>query len=213
MCAVKAATWTLLLPGSPTPESTELLDDHRPESVYHGDGRKRVDNKDFCNGGVYRCESPHFVRNAPLGLLRDIAIVKIQSGFQGPGTEEMKWFMGTGWLIRDDVLVTAGHLVYDRTNHRAVSQIKCYIGYNGAQSVPSQGSLPGLTSCDRLMEHQVLTPEELRRKPGTAARSSLRNPGLKMKLPLVGTTSLSSRSIGPSPGNSSSLRTSPPLPW
>lgn len=44
--------------------------------------------------------------------------------------------MGTGWLIRHDLLVTAGHVVYDwGRRYGAASQIRCYIGYNGRASV------------------------------------------------------------------------------
>lgn len=44
--------------------------------------------------------------------------------------------MGPGWLIRHDLLVTAGHVVYDWVHrYGAASQIRCYIGYNGCASV------------------------------------------------------------------------------
>jgi V8-like Glu-specific endopeptidase len=44
--------------------------------------------------------------------------------------------MGTGWLVRPDLLVTAGHVVYDwGQNYGAATQIRCYIGYNGRASV------------------------------------------------------------------------------
>lgn len=46
--------------------------------------------------------------------------------------------MGTGWLIRDDLLVTAGHVVYDRSlGFGAATQIKCYLGYHGKRSLDS----------------------------------------------------------------------------
>lgn len=50
--------------------------------------------------------------------------------------------MGTGWLVRPDVLVTAGHCVYDWSQGegglgRAVN-VKAYIGYNGKQSVGTE---------------------------------------------------------------------------
>jgi V8-like Glu-specific endopeptidase len=48
--------------------------------------------------------------------------------------------MGTGWLIRPDTLVTAGHVVYDHSgdNGRGYGKlrtIQCYIGYNGRDSM------------------------------------------------------------------------------
>lgn len=64
------------------------------------------------------------------------AIVKIQSCFVNRDTGESLWMMGTGWLIRPDLLVTAGHVVYDWGRRLgAATQIKCYIGYNGRDSV------------------------------------------------------------------------------
>lgn len=44
--------------------------------------------------------------------------------------------MGTGWLIAPDVLVTAGHCVFAKGFHRAVS-IRAYQGYDGKGSIGS----------------------------------------------------------------------------
>ena len=42
------------------------------------------------------------------------------------------WAMGTGWLISDDVFVTASHCSYDRAYQmRHATQVKAYIGYGG----------------------------------------------------------------------------------
>ncbi len=47
-----------------------------------------------------------------------------------------KWQMGTGWLIRNDILVTAGHCAYDHTNdYGPVQEVKAYIGFEGKASV------------------------------------------------------------------------------
>lgn len=48
--------------------------------------------------------------------------------------------MGSGWLIDDQTLITAGHVVYD-PNYGRTTQLRCYIGYNGRDSVddPSSG--------------------------------------------------------------------------
>lgn len=44
--------------------------------------------------------------------------------------------MGSGWLIKPDLLVTAGHVVYDWSRRLGEArEIKCYIGYNGRASV------------------------------------------------------------------------------
>ena len=44
--------------------------------------------------------------------------------------------MGTGWLIRPDLLVTAGHCTYDWSHSLGrATEIKAYIGYKGQDSV------------------------------------------------------------------------------
>jgi V8-like Glu-specific endopeptidase len=64
--------------------------------------------------------------------------VKIQAAFTGRNGEAV-WMMASGWLIKPDLLVTAGHVVYDHGSHLGpATQIKCYIGYNGRDSVTSQ---------------------------------------------------------------------------
>ena len=65
---------------------------------------------------------------------RHAAIVKLfmHYEFQKSGA----WKMGTGWLIRPDVLVTAGHCSYD-WGHKLgrATEVKAYIGYDGEDSV------------------------------------------------------------------------------
>ncbi|KAF7355728.1 ATP synthase f1 [Mycena sanguinolenta] len=127
----RAATWTLDLPPTDHPDpETEAMNDHkrgekliRAASVLGTDFRKLVAPIHFQDGGRYR------------------SIVKIQSRFRNYAGEDM-WMMGTGWLIRPDLLVTAGHVVYDREyGCNAAAQVNCYIGYNGHQSVPKKGSM------------------------------------------------------------------------
>lgn len=44
--------------------------------------------------------------------------------------------MGTGWLIKPDLLVTAGHCVYDWSHsYGRVTEVKAYIGYQGDSSI------------------------------------------------------------------------------
>jgi V8-like Glu-specific endopeptidase len=44
--------------------------------------------------------------------------------------------MATGWLIADDVLVTAGHCANDWShNYGRLSHVKAYIGYTGKEAV------------------------------------------------------------------------------
>ncbi|KAF4338951.1 glutamyl endopeptidase [Fusarium beomiforme] len=116
----RAAAWELSLPTSSEPaESISLPDDGSKgssESIIGDDQRQLVDPIDIQDGGKYR------------------SIVKIQSRFQGK--ERSTWKIGTGWLIRPDLLVTAGNVVYDPSNGSGTAdQVKCYIGYNGKQSV------------------------------------------------------------------------------
>ncbi|RGP59197.1 glutamyl endopeptidase [Fusarium sporotrichioides] len=110
----RAAVWKLVPPTTNHPaESTIIPDDGSKgdsESIIGEDQRALVDFSDFLEGGKYR------------------------SRFEGKG--KPVWMMGTGWLIRPDVLVTAGHVVYDwGRRYGAASQIRCFIGYNGRASL------------------------------------------------------------------------------
>ncbi|KAF5705823.1 glutamyl endopeptidase [Fusarium globosum] len=118
----RAAVWTLSLPSSSQPVDHVILPDDgskgSSESIMGEDLRQLVDSRDIHEGGKYR------------------SIVKIQSRFQDRGRQT--WMMGTGWLIRPDLLVTAGHVIYDWGRRLGpADQIKCYIGYNGKESVRS----------------------------------------------------------------------------
>ncbi|RTE85272.1 hypothetical protein BHE90_000014 [Fusarium euwallaceae] len=119
----RAAIWTLSDPGTSQPvESTVLPDDgsRRDESIFYPDNRIPVNRADFQDGGKYR------------------SIVKIQSRFEDKQRGESIWKMGTGWLICDDIIVTGGDVVYDRRFKLGeCTQMKCYIGYNGRDSVNS----------------------------------------------------------------------------
>ncbi|KAK3392368.1 hypothetical protein B0T20DRAFT_360601 [Sordaria brevicollis] len=111
------AFWNITPPAStepPRPESTRLAGNYE-ESVIDTDNRKPVDPADYRNGGKYR------------------SIVKIRAQYEGSG---LHW-IGTGYLIQRNVLVTAGHVVFERDpcettigHGRAVS-IECFIGYHG----------------------------------------------------------------------------------
>ena len=49
---------------------------------------------------------------------------------------DTRWAIGTGWLIRPDLIVTAGHCSYDWEHaFGRCFQVKAYVGYNGAASV------------------------------------------------------------------------------
>ncbi|KAF7558156.1 hypothetical protein G7Z17_g50 [Cylindrodendrum hubeiense] len=126
MAPIQAAAWQLEVPSvaalSATSESIVLPDDGRKgadESIFDPDYRTLVDEYDFADGGKFR------------------SVVKIQSCFKNKNGKPV-WMIGTGWLVRPDLLVTAGHVVFDwKYQFGASTQIKCYIGYNGASSVGS----------------------------------------------------------------------------
>lgn len=62
--------------------------------------------------------------------------MKIQSRFYDPNTKEDVWMMGSGWLLRGDTIVTAGHVVYDCSrNYGAATQSLCNIGYGERASI------------------------------------------------------------------------------
>ena len=65
-----------------------------------------------------------------------IAIVKLFLKYANQAPGDTRWGHGTGWLIRPDVLVTAGHCSYDyRDKLGRVTEIKAYIGYEGKDSI------------------------------------------------------------------------------
>ncbi|KAF7554159.1 hypothetical protein G7Z17_g3099 [Cylindrodendrum hubeiense] len=125
--STEAAVWRLELPTSPDPAPdtippTSSGRENDSRSVVHPDMRNLVDENDIRDGGKYR------------------SIVKIQALVPTKLPGESAWLMGTGWLIRPNLLVTAAHVVYhlgDEGGFGPIKQIKCYIGYNGRASVAS----------------------------------------------------------------------------
>ncbi|KAI1461738.1 hypothetical protein F4805DRAFT_243138 [Annulohypoxylon moriforme] len=86
------------------------------ESVVEGDDRKLVDPVHFAPGGKYRSILKLFIKYENLG--------------------DNKFAHGTGWLIRPDVMITAGHNVFTwRANGGRAREIIAYAGYNGASSI------------------------------------------------------------------------------
>ncbi|KAK8054389.1 hypothetical protein PG996_013690 [Apiospora saccharicola] len=87
------------------------------ESVIGDDDRVKVSPQHFAPGGKYR------------------SIVKLFLKYEGQPASA-KWPIATGWLIRPDLLVTAGHCAFDwGHNLGRLVQVKCYIGYNGHESI------------------------------------------------------------------------------
>ena len=136
-----AAVWSLQSTHvkPPSPESTFSLDmkNESSESVVGDDDRVLVDKSDFAPGGKYRCEFNQFRLFFPCSHITHgssvLAIVKlfIHYEFQTPGM----WAMATGWLVKPDIFVTAGHCSYD-WGHKLgrATEVKAYIGYDGHQS-------------------------------------------------------------------------------
>ncbi|GMF70006.1 unnamed protein product [Aspergillus oryzae] len=72
--------------------------------------------------------------NPDVSELSAIALVKLFMKFVKG--EKVIWLMGTAWLIRSDLLVTAGHNVYDwEYNLGRAREIKASLGYWGEDSV------------------------------------------------------------------------------
>ncbi|KAF7355683.1 ATP synthase f1 [Mycena sanguinolenta] len=168
----RAATWTLDVPikAHPDPESKTITDlNHGIESIVGRDFRELVASTDFQDGGKYR------------------SIVKIQSRFRDSNGNDV-WMMGTGWLIRPDILVTAGHVVYDHAyGCGATTQIKCYIGYNGAQSVPKQGYPTGDSSAVPRYGSQIVTTDSWIKDSGARDRDVA---FIRVHKPFVGSLNL-----------------------
>ncbi|KAJ7481450.1 trypsin-like cysteine/serine peptidase domain-containing protein [Mycena latifolia] len=126
--SARAAAWTVEVPSThPKPESETITDvNHSEEYVLGMDFRSQVELADFQDGGKYRCDGKDW------------------------------WMMGTGWLVGPDLVVTAGHVVYDKARGcGAATQIKCYIGYNGAGSVPE----PAISAVQPRYGSKVVTTE------------------------------------------------------
>ncbi|ATY67355.1 Serine cysteine trypsin [Cordyceps militaris] len=128
-------------PNKPAPESPlasdglvtwSLLGDQKQESIKHTihghdriraieasfdheDKRTPVDLGDFQDGGKYR------------------SIVRIESRWGGERTAP--WTIGTGWLVREDLLITAGHNVFSAAHQCQASHIQCQLGYRGGSFI------------------------------------------------------------------------------
>ncbi|KAF5534343.1 glutamyl endopeptidase [Fusarium mexicanum] len=64
------------------------------------------------------------------------SIVKLQIKFEKQVSSDTRWAQGTGWLIANDLVITAGHCTFDHTyNFGKAVKIRAYIGYNGKESI------------------------------------------------------------------------------
>ncbi|PYH28391.1 ATP synthase F1 [Aspergillus neoniger CBS 115656] len=119
--SVTAGTWTLARATTEAVESFFGLHEEGNEAVFDDD-RELVDRKHFAPGGKYR------------------SIIKLFMRYEGQEPDDQRHAMGTGWFVRDDTLVTAGHCAFDWSQNdgkgfgRAI-EVKAYIGYNGKRSI------------------------------------------------------------------------------
>ncbi|KAF5230824.1 hypothetical protein FANTH_13675 [Fusarium anthophilum] len=91
------------------------------ESSLADDSRKAVLNDDIRPGGKY------------------YSIVKLQIKFEKQLSSDTRWAQGTGWLIADNLVVTAGHCAFDHTyNFGKAHKIRAYVGYKGKGSIGQQ---------------------------------------------------------------------------
>ncbi|KAK5652966.1 hypothetical protein OQA88_9446 [Cercophora sp. LCS_1] len=95
-------------------------------AIYHGrqslenvcgkDDRELVSDEDIMPGGKYR------------------AIVKLFLHFADQDEDDFS--MATGWLIRNDLVVTAGHCCFDHAHtYGRLTSIQVYMGYKGRASI------------------------------------------------------------------------------
>ncbi|KAJ7831527.1 hypothetical protein B0H14DRAFT_2365126 [Mycena olivaceomarginata] len=104
--APRLAIWILDLTGfNRSPSSGNFIQaKDNKEAIFEPDNRAVVAPHHFKDGGKYRCEFPK-------------------------GN-----FIGTGYLVAADEVVTAAHNVYDKEHGGAAIHIECYIGYDGDES-------------------------------------------------------------------------------
>ncbi|RDW87140.1 trypsin-like serine peptidase [Aspergillus mulundensis] len=80
------------------------------------DNRTSVNRRDILPGGKYR------------------GIAKLFLRFEN--SDQDTWVIATGFLVRDDLVVTAGHSVYDwEYNLGELIEAKVYLGYTGKQNI------------------------------------------------------------------------------
>ena len=65
-------------------------------------------------------------------LMFVVGVLKIHVQY---GKNEKNWNAGTGWLLKDDLVVTAGHVVLSKLQKRRAVYLKAYAGYHGLGSV------------------------------------------------------------------------------
>ena len=126
----RKATESFASDTTPPPADWKMRDINVGEAVIGTDERTLVKPKDYAPNGKYRCE-PRFSCHSLKLLMNVEAIVKLFGRMEGqaPGAP---WLMATGWLIRPNLIVTAGHVACDWDHSLGLlKELKCYIGYHG----------------------------------------------------------------------------------
>ncbi|KAJ4323569.1 hypothetical protein N0V84_004310 [Fusarium piperis] len=136
----RPAAWTLGQPSSALPveavvdstafTSTESNSTGFTSSGFTSAGFQKLSNSFTDKDGLSSVDST-LLQDA--GMIR--SIVKIESRFENTQTGHSIWKIGTGWLIRPDLIVTGGDVVYDAEYQLgAATQVKCFIGYHASGS-------------------------------------------------------------------------------
>ncbi|KAF5643162.1 extracellular metalloprotease [Fusarium sp. NRRL 52700] len=103
-------------------QSLGRVHDYTEAVVNSVDGRREVDEKDYQKpDGKYRAIVKLFLLYENQKTLRD---------------DEASWPMATGWLVKEDIVVTAGHCAYDHSHNLGrLVKVKAYVGYRGRKTV------------------------------------------------------------------------------
>lgn len=136
----RPAAWTLGQPSSALPveavvdsttfTSTESNSTGFTSSGFTSAGFQKLSSSFTDKDGLSSVDST-LLQDA--GMIR--SIVKIESRFENTQTGHSIWKIGTGWLIRPDLIVTGGDVVYDAEYQLgAATQVKCFIGYHASST-------------------------------------------------------------------------------
>ncbi|KAL3461210.1 hypothetical protein BJX64DRAFT_261505 [Aspergillus heterothallicus] len=69
--------------------------------------------------------------------------VKLMIRYEDQAPDDTRYSMGTGWLIKDDVIVTSGHCAFDWSQEqgkgfRRAIEVKAYIGYKDKEPIDDE---------------------------------------------------------------------------
>ncbi|KAL9044417.1 MAG: hypothetical protein Q9214_002442 [Letrouitia sp. 1 TL-2023] len=118
----------------PAPISLEGI----AETAFNPDLRQKVEEEHYTPGGKYR------------------SVLKVHARYGGQDEKEKSWTAGTGWLIEDDLVVTAGHVVLSPENRGRAVYLNTYAGYRGLDSI---GSSVGEQIVQKRQGKRIAVPE------------------------------------------------------